>query len=260
MAINYEMRLLKWIHPHGAEFHELHKKLILELHADPNVDNSELREEDARVAIWRLISRGLVVLNTDYQSHYNWTVFPSSSGRALLDGLTQDPEDPLGYLEGVRRAVPDLSSDVVGYLREAAMAYSHALYTAAAVMTGVAMEAAVKDVTAPFVRWLKLHLPKARLIKSHEEERTSYESKLADFRKALEEVRTQLPHPIDKSLDIQLGASADIIRLTRNDAGHPNGVTIPRADCMNVLLIASTALTHLYGLKRFCYQSAASSE
>jgi hypothetical protein len=81
--------------------------------------------------------------------------------------------------------------------------------------------------------------------------RANYSAKFEEFRKRIEPRKTQLPAALQEGLDIWLNSVADLLRATRNDAGHPTGRAMDRDDQFINLQMFARYLLKLYGLKAF---------
>lgn len=202
--------------------------LVGTIHRETGCSQSEVWE-----TLWRLVSEGLIYLDTAGQGSGsdNWRWCLSADGNRVVSGGTWEPRDPDGYLARIRREIPDLDQLVELYLTEALHSYNARCYLATSVMLGVAAERA-------FLAMAKSYgsstMPGARTIaKELERSRSNYFALWLEFRKRIDPVRQDLPDGLGDALT--LDAIADLIRLTRNEAGHPTGR----------LIDADTALVHL---------------
>jgi len=125
----------------------------------------------------------------------------------------------------------------LSYVREALAAFNARCYLATSVMAGVASERVVNRVAHAVVKARGAQARKlAGLI---EDPRASQFSRFTEVRKQLEQLRLTLPEGTADTLT--LDAVADLLRVTRNEAGHP----------IAILLDEDTAYTHLQMLARY---------
>ena len=118
------------------------------------------------------------------------------------------------------RAVPDLLPATKMYLEEAVAAFYSGCYLAATVMLGVAAE-------AEFLRLIDVANANTAIGKSFDQARKEQfiRTKIEAFRKGLAPHLKTLPKKATEDLDINLNAVQSIIRIARNEAGHPSGAT-----------------------------------
>jgi hypothetical protein len=78
--------------------------------------------------------------------------------------------------------------------------------------------------------------------------RASQHSRFVELRKLLEPRRPQLPHDLADTLT--LDAVSDLLRITRNEAGHPTGSAVDEDTARTHLLIAGGYLKKMAELQR----------
>lgn len=178
-------------------------------------------ETEVMEALWGLVADGLVYLDPAGQgsSTDNWRWCLSAEGRRAAQGGTWEPRDPDGYLDRLRRAMPDMDSQIEMYLTEALLAFNARCYLATSVMLGVAAERAFLIMSR---RYAESTLPgAAQMAIELNKPRSNYFALWTEFRKRIEPLRNELPEGTADPLT--LDAVADLIRLTRNEVGHPTG-------------------------------------
>lgn len=186
--------------------------------------NWELRLRREQEDRWRVACDGLVYLDTVGQGSGtdNWQWKLSKTGIQAISGGTWEPRDPEGYLNRIRRHSPDIDPVAIRYLSEALSAFNARCYLATSVMLGVASERAV-DGLARAVLDRRGDAAK-RLRQALENPRASQLSRFTEMRKQLEPIRSELPEGLADT--VTLDAVADLLRVTRNEAGHPTGADI----------------------------------
>lgn len=196
--------------------------------------------------LWGLVADGLVYLDPAGQgsSTDNWRWRLSTDGERVARGGTWEPRDPDGYLERLRRDIPGLDRLVELYLTEALRSFNARCYLATSVMLGVAAERAFLAMAEKFAA---SPMPGALAIaKELAKARSNYFALWTEFRKRIEPVRQELPDGLADPLT--LDAIADLIRLTRNEVGHPTGRQIDEDTAHVHLVIAPVYLGKMHQL------------
>lgn len=199
-------------------------------------------------ALWGLVGEGLIYLDPAGQgnSQANWRWKLSSIGLKAVSGGSWEPRDPEGYLRRLRQLVPDLDSVVLRYVEEALGAFNARCYLAASVMLGVASEQAFLQLAGTVANALR---PDAgKLTAALANPRASQHSRFIEMRKLLEPRRSELPR--DLADNLTLDAVSELLRITRNAAGHPTGSSVDEDTARTHLLIAGGYLKRMADLQR----------
>lgn len=173
--------------------------------------------ELVRDVFWDLFRQGVITLGWN-RSNNEWPFFRlSHSGKNIL--TSQTPwrfHDTSSYISMVRREVNDIGDGTINYLEESASSFYAGCLLASSVMLGVAAE-------LEFLRLVKVciaspaHGTRFRPI---EEQRTILQ-KIIKFRNGLSQIINDLPQPVREGLEANFDAIQSLIRIARNDAGHP---------------------------------------
>ena len=147
------------------------------------------------------------------------------------------------------RDAPRTSAVVQLYLGESLKSLEQECYLSSAVMLGVAAEACMLEAADAFVKWSGT--PARNLKAMLENARTFYVVKLEEFQKRLAAAKGSLPAELSDNLDLDVTAVLQLIRLTRNEAGHQTGRQIDRQDAFDHLVIYARANKRLYELMNF---------
>ena len=197
-------------------------------------------ETEAWEPLWAFVGDGLIYLDPAGQgsSTDNWSWRVSADGERAVKGGTWEPRDPEGYLARIRREIPDLDGLVELYLTEALQSSNGRCYLATSVILGVAAEQAflVMASRMPPRRWLARPLSPRRS-RSHAATTSPSGWNSAG---ASSPFARNLPGGLADALT--LDAIADLIRLTRNEAGHPTGRQIDEDTARVHLTIAPVYL------------------
>lgn len=199
-------------------------------------------------AIWSLVGQGLAYIDLSQTGHENWTLHLSSAGSAAAKDEGFNPDDPAGYMRRLLEEIPSLSGTVRGYADEALRAYNAGLYRSSAVMLGVASEAAVLEVARPLASILPGEEGR-KYLETIDSQRQTYLAKFDSFRRKLVTKRNDLPEEIRDGLDLTMSAVADLLRIYRNDAGHPTAKRVQREDCFIHLRMFVRYAKKMYDLK-----------
>lgn len=201
-------------------------------------------------AVWSLIAQGLAYLDFTQPSATNWVLLPTAKGRSAISDEDINPDNPTGYMQSLKRQVPGVSETVTNYVSEAQSAYRAGLYRASAVMLGVASEAAVLEVARTLGKTLrgKEAQKYLQVIEGH---RTNYLPKFDAFRKKLESQKGCLPSELTDGLDLAMNSVADLLRVYRNDLGHPTGKTVNQQDCFISLQMFVRYAKRLYDIRQY---------
>ena len=208
--------------PSGVQYH----------HADIAIGY----QDQIREIIWGLVIQGIVVPGGSNSQPDLPFMQISEWGKKCLESGEYVPYDAGQYLARLKTRIEDVDSKIVLYLQESLTAFRSGTYVASAVMTGVAtertllvlrdaIEAALptQDAKNKFATRTKV-----KLIKQVFDE----------MWKQLDPVHDQLAADLDKEdVRSELSGTFDLIRKTRNDAGHPAGRPISREEAHNLLLL-----------------------
>ena len=199
-------------------------------------------------ALWALAGDGMIYLqnNPMYTNIDRWLWLPSELGRRVLQGGDWHPEDPEGLLRRLDRQSPTLDPVARQYFAEALGAFRARCYLATAVMLGVASEAAFGGLAEAYIG----SLPPERAASARKDltgARQSYFHRWEALRRRIDPVREQLPEDLRDRL--LLDAVSDLLRITRNDVGHPTGRLIDEDTARTHLLIAATYLGRMTALQ-----------
>jgi len=201
-------------------------------------------------ALWQLVGEGLVYVDTaQTDTPQNWAWRLSKRGRRVAEREQDfEPDDPESYLARLRTRLPDLDDDVLTYTTEALRSFGARCYLAASVMLGVASEKAFLLMAEAAVKWLPSK-ESAALAKVVQNDRNHFLIKFTEFRKRLEPNKPKLPPELADNLGLTLDTVADLLRIYRNESGHPTGRRVDREDARMHLAIFPTYLGKIWSMK-----------
>ena len=171
---------------------------------------------------WDLFRQGVITLGTDARNP-GWPWFRLSRfGESIKTQSEFRFHDTSSYIAMIKSYDPDVSAAGLLYLEEAAASFYAECLLSASVMLGVAAEnefLRVLDVATSSTQWGAIFAPvtKAPFIRG----------KIQKFQAAFAPHRKTLAHELTEDLDINLSMIQSVLRLARNDAGHPSGIPAP---------------------------------
>jgi hypothetical protein len=200
-------------------------------------------------AVWALVARRLAYIAMSETWSGDWRLMLTARGHAAAEGSQVNPDDPSNYMKMLIATAPDTTETVRLYLDEALKAFTEECYLSSAVMLGVAAEACSLETADAFTTWAGKDADKLR---AHlKNPRTFYVVKLEEFQKRLATAKSKIPSELSDSLDLYVNSVLQLIRLTRNEAGHPTNRKIDRDECFNNLVVYAGVHKRLHLLKNF---------
>jgi len=138
------------------------------------------------------------------------------------------PHDPEGFIKDFCGEIPNADPTIIEYLTESLQCYIRGLYRAGAVMLGGASEKAILLLIESYANSISDPTAKQRF--ELEVQRTqSIFRKYELFERQLNIVRPRMSRPVSENVDSLLRGVFDLIRSSRNDAGHPaSGMPVDR--------------------------------
>lgn len=209
-------------------------------------------ENQVMEALWTMLGQGMLYLNyyRTAERPDQWMFWLTELGEAIARDEIINPDSPDGYLKRLRNDVPAASEIVLDYATESVRAYQSRCYLASAVMLGVATEAAFLELGDAFASWLP-EGSRTKFLAKLTSRGTSYWQKFGEFRNRLEPKRGELPQHLTEDIDLTLDATLNMLRIYRNEAGHPTGKQISRARANQNLQLFAFLLGRMYELKAF---------
>lgn len=199
--------------------------------------------------LWSLVGKGLIYIDIWQPAPENWEWRLTDAGTAAAKDEQFNPDDPELYMARLRSNIPDMSDLVAVYANEAVRCYTHECYLASAVMLGVASEAAFMEMAESSVTWLQS--AGLTLKKVLDDPRQPYVKKFEEFRKRIEPRKADLPNELADGMSLTFDAVLDLLRIRRNDSGHPTGKPMLREDQYISLQMFSRYLQRLYQFRTF---------
>lgn len=203
-------------------------------------------QEYLREVFWDLVSQGIICLGLNKDNEF-WPFFKVTTyGQTVLEAGEAIPYDPEGYLRRVKQTAPDLSAVAEYYLAESVQCFIRGLYTASAVMLGAASEALFMDLTEAIAQAISDSSKKDKFLSAATSVsiRRAYDA-VSEF---VQGVKSGLPDDLRRDCDVFLTGIFNIIRMYRNEAGHPSGRRILREEAFANLQVFVAYCRHMHSL------------
>jgi hypothetical protein len=198
--------------------------------------------------IWSLIIQGILVPGINDANPSFPFIRLTEYGRRCVAEDRILPHDPDGYLREFQKTVPGVDPTITEYLTEALQCYIHGLNRAAAVMLGGASEQAVLLLIESCMDSVNDSIVKLRF-ESDVEKASSIFRKYDLFEKRFSTIKSRMPRELSDNVDSQLRGVFDLIRSSRNDAGHPaSGGSVGRDAVYSHLCLFTPYSQRIYGL------------
>lgn len=164
----------------------------------------------------------------------------TSAGRRLLERLTRDPGNPVGYRAHLY-SVATVNDVARSYLEEGVDCYVSGLYKASAVMVGAAAESIILELRDSLTT--KLHALNGKLPKDMDDWRVK--RVLDAMHGFFSNHKSSLPSELKDEFEAYWAAFAQQIRAVRNEAGHPSNVDPVTPDTVHASLLIFPELAKL---------------
>lgn len=212
-------------------------------------------------ALWQLVSGGYMFVDftRDNANPTNWSDSPQNwrwmltdRGRRLARSKENEiePDDQEGYLRLLQGQVPDLDDQILLYVVEALRAYHGEAHLASTVMLGVASERAFQLLGEAFLKWLPAKEAQT-FAETFDNPKRNYINKFEEFRRRLEPKKSVLPVDFADNMALNLDSVMDMLRINRNEAGHPTGRIFGESEAYINLQVFARYIVKLYALRGF---------
>jgi hypothetical protein len=209
-----------------------------------NDDVDKIRE-----VISNLIVEGVLMWGHDRHQPEPPFLSITGYGKEVLNNGKIIPHDPDVYLKAFKDEVPDADHLMILYLTESLQTFRHNNLLSSSVMLGVASEAAFNVLFDA----IKNALTIPDKIKKFEKLECEISTKKI-FDAAMDEinlVKRRLPNEIKENIETIMQGIFNLIRLQRNDSGHPTGKVVTRSLMFANLHLFIMYCSHLYALVKW---------
>ena len=203
--------------------------------------------EKVRQIVWELILQGVLTIGLNESNpDFPFLSLTEHGNKVLESGETGLPYDPDGYLRKLKTEIPNIDPIIEMYVTESLQAYLKGLMFSSAIALGVASEKAFLLLLETFTNAILDSTTKRRFQRLQDTFRTKH--KFDQLRAKLMSIRHTLPRELSEDLESQFDGIFNLIRVTRNDAGHPTGRKIERDDAFVNLRLFIVYCKKIYGL------------
>lgn len=214
------------------------------VHGIPNISFEMFFE-----AVWALIGQGLAYFESMNDVPTNWRMYLTEKGKRFANDEEFNPYHHDQYVIQLKSAIRDIPEIVIQYVSEAIASFQNDCFLSSAVMLGVASEAAFLEMAEAFVFFLqgKERDGFQNILRSHK----MYSDKFIEFRKRVAPHRNELPDEIADNMELTFNSILDLLRIHRNESGHPTGKVISKEDAFINLSMFARYLQKMYILKTY---------
>lgn len=193
-------------------------------------------KDQIREIIWSLVIQGIVIPGASTNQPDLPFMQVSEWGKKCLELGEYLPHDAGEYISRLRMEIPAVDNGIILYLQESLIAFRSGAYLGSAVVTGVGAERTLfvlRDAVEAAISTPGLRQKFAEKTKGKPTKQT-----FDEIWKKLDPVHDALATGLNKEdVRAELSVTFDLIRKTRNDAGHPTGRRVSREEAHNLLLL-----------------------
>jgi hypothetical protein len=200
----------------------------------------------AREILQELVNNNVLFIGCGDREGFPWFTL-TAYGKSCIEEGNLLPLDPDRYLATLSARVSGLDSLSLQYLQEAISTYNRGFYLSSAVSLGIASEHLLLKLIDSYVN---AHSDPAK--KNQAEKR--FEGKFiytqyAQFKKELSIIKESIPSQLLRDYETHLDGIFNLIRLVRNQSGHPSGIFPDQAIVMAHLQAFSFFAARVTGLE-----------
>ena len=168
-----------------------------------------------------LLNNILMVGRTVGQWELPWLCVTEYGKKCLNEGeiVSLDPD---GYMVAIQKDLPDIDPLILEYLRESIQAFHRGLALASTITLGVASEQTMLLLIESFASFSQ-HFSQLSKIKDKLENEYSIFKKYKIFKEALAQLPKEHKKDFPQNYDVHIDTLFNLIRLNRNETGHPSG-------------------------------------
>lgn len=183
---------------------------------------------------WSFIVQGILLPGYNDQ-HLDLPFFRLTEyGKTIIDSPDPVPYDMDGYLHHLNSVAPNLDSIAVTYVSEGLDCFARGNYTASLIMLGVGSEKLMLDLAQA----LQQALPPSEAEKMQKSiEKDKIAKIYIEFKRHFIPRINSLPLSLKDGLELLLDGVFTIIRIHRNEAGHPTGKSFDRLTVLGLFSV-----------------------
>ena len=216
-------------------------------------ENNDLNssQEDVLILLNEMHTKTLIYYDNRNYSSPNWFYAITEKGLKTLESGKINPYDESKYINQLKTDIPKISDNVLIYAQESIKSFNNNCCLASSVMIGVASECAFNEMLYEFTNWLKEGKEKIKFLNLCNNSRKLYIDKFINFRRSIVVRKNQLPKELCDNITLTFDAILDLLRIYRNESGHPTGKYISQESAHTNLILFFRYLVKLYSLMDF---------
>lgn len=178
--------------------------------------------------VWELILERVLLPGGDVRNQDLPFIHLTEHGMNVVEHGEIQPHDPDGYLTQLKTEIPNIDQEIERYIIESLQAYRRGLLLSSAVTMGVASEKAFILLHEELTNSITNQAKKQKFLDLQASYRTK--KKFDEVKKEVINHKSKYPRNIAENLETHLDSIFQVIRVTRNEVGHPTGKTLHRGE------------------------------
>jgi len=184
--------------------------------------------EKVREILWELLLQGVISPGLSEMNPSLPFFKLTDYGIKVVESKEIQPHDPDGYLSYLKSEIPNVDPEIERYITESLQAYRRGLLLSSAVTMGVASEKAFILLHEGLTNSITDPAKKTRFLNLQSSYRTK--QKFDEVKNELMVHKGRFPRTISENLETHLDTIFQVIRVTRNEVGHPTGKVLTRGE------------------------------
>lgn len=228
------LEIISKTNPSDGQFQQ--GSLLNKVAKELGIERDDVKEQALLTCWGNLFRNGYLSWGLNLNNPNPPFVHITETGARLLKSFSRDPANPTGYKAHLL-SLAQINPTAMSYVEEALTTFNSNCYKAAAVMIGCASESIVLDLRDAIVAKL------TALTRKPSSDLTDWRILRIIRAIQVELDKQKLSHALEEAYEAYWPAFTGHIRITRNDAGHPQGLAqIPEETVhANLLLFPSMA-------------------
>ena len=211
--------------------------------------NSNIFTKDSlEELLWQYINAGIIVkdFKTNLSNEPKEDIFHVTPwGLSVLNDIKPSPYD---YEEFLRDLSPFINEETSFYLVQSLECFNKYLFIPSAIMLGIAAENIILDISDIAEKKLAVKDKYRKLLKDNRFNITGHIIAISDF---VLPQKQNMPDDLINNLDKEYNCFFEIIRLSRNEAGHPSEIKINRDEAYANYIVFRRFCKKAYELKKW---------
>jgi len=203
-------------------------------------------EDKVREIIWDFIVQRVVTIGNYNGDSWPWLSLTEYGKKALTSELPI-PNDPSGYLNRIKKEIPDLDYVIEVYLMESLKTFNINQLLSSTITLGCASEKALLELIATYAETFNNISRREQFLKRTEGR--FIKTQFDEFDKNIRGILSTLPNDLKDRYSGTLNGVFEMIRSNRNAAGHPSGQQIDKDTLFANLQVFIPYCKYIYELR-----------